>query len=66
MTDLSSAQHEEIEKLAYRLWEERGKPLGSPDADWLRAEQELIQRSHWPLRLPFSYLTMGPSSIENQ
>jgi hypothetical protein len=61
---MSNAQHEQIQKLAYRLWEERGKPLGSPDEDWLRAEQELIQRSSWPSRLPFSYLTMGPSSIE--
>jgi hypothetical protein len=34
--------------------------LGSPDEDWFRAEQELIQRSVWPSRLPFSSLMMGP------
>jgi hypothetical protein len=27
MYQLSNTQHEEIEKLAYRLWEERGEPL---------------------------------------
>jgi Protein of unknown function (DUF2934) len=32
---------EEIEKLAYQLWEERGAPLGSPEIDWERAEQAL-------------------------
>jgi len=64
MHQLSNEQHQQIQKRAYQLWEERGRPLGSPEEDWLRAEQELIQRSQWPSRLPFSYLTMGPSSIE--
>jgi hypothetical protein len=26
---------------AYSLWEQRGSPLGSPDEDWFRAEQEI-------------------------
>ncbi len=26
-------------KLAYKLWEQRGRPLGSPDVDWFAAEQ---------------------------
>jgi hypothetical protein len=42
MPKLSDAEHEQIEKLAFRLWEERGAPLGSPDEDWFRAEQEFI------------------------
>jgi Protein of unknown function (DUF2934) len=33
--------HEEIELCAYRLWEVRGHPWGSPEVDWLKAEQEL-------------------------
>ena len=33
--------HEDIEKLAYQLWEERGAPVGSPEIDWERAEQTL-------------------------
>ena len=28
-----------VEKLAYQLWERRGRPLGSPDVDWFAAEQ---------------------------
>jgi len=33
--------HEEIALRAYSLWEKRGSPIGSPDEDWFRAEQEL-------------------------
>jgi Protein of unknown function (DUF2934) len=37
----SNMRHNEIEKLAYQLWEERGRPLGSLEEDWFRAEREL-------------------------
>jgi hypothetical protein len=60
MQQLSKEQREQIEKLAYQRWVERGRPLGSPDEDWFRAEQELIQRSHWPSQLPLSSLTREP------
>ena len=33
--------HEQVAILAYRLWQERGSPEGSPEIDWLEAEQEL-------------------------
>jgi hypothetical protein len=33
------SRHEFVEKLAYELWEQRGRPLGSPDVDWFAAEQ---------------------------
>jgi Protein of unknown function (DUF2934) len=33
--------HEEIEKRAFALWEERGAPQGSPETDWFRAEEEM-------------------------
>jgi hypothetical protein len=33
--------HEDIAVLAYALWLERGCPEGSPEEDWLKAEQEL-------------------------
>jgi hypothetical protein len=33
--------YDQIASLAYQLWQERGCPEGSPDEDWLRAEQEL-------------------------
>ncbi len=34
-------EHEDVAKLAYRLWEERGRPMGSPEVDWYRAEREV-------------------------
>ena len=38
--------HEEIARLAYLYWEARGYQGGSPEEDWLRAENELrIQAS---------------------
>lgn len=33
----------EIAALAYRLWKDRGCPLGSPDEDWFLAETELMK-----------------------
>jgi len=33
--------HAEIEELAYQFWEERGRPSGSSEEDWLRAERQL-------------------------
>lgn len=35
------AMREQIQALAYRLWLERGCPIGSPQVDWLRAEDEM-------------------------
>ena len=34
----------DVATLAYRLWVDRGCPLGSPDEDWLEAERELQSR----------------------
>ena len=34
-------RHEEIALRAYGLWQERGSPIGSPEEDWFRAEQEI-------------------------
>ncbi|MBP9936474.1 MAG: DUF2934 domain-containing protein [Pyrinomonadaceae bacterium] len=58
----------EIRKFAYRLWEERGKPVGSPDEDWFQAERRFrrdLERSLTnlfasPSSLPFSSINMGP------
>lgn len=34
--------HQHVIRLkAYHLWQERGSPLGSPEVDWFRAEEEL-------------------------
>jgi hypothetical protein len=39
-----SVSQEDIARLAYSYWVERGYAPGSPEADWLRAEQELSTR----------------------
>jgi Protein of unknown function (DUF2934) len=36
---LGENRHEFIAKLAYTLWEQRGRPFGSPEVDWFAAEQ---------------------------
>lgn len=55
----------QIERLAYRFWEERGRPEGSPDEDWYRAKRLLRQQSQAlsdflnRSQLPFSSIKMG-------
>jgi hypothetical protein len=36
---LNESHYEFVARLAYKLWVQRGRPLGSPDADWFAAEQ---------------------------
>lgn len=36
---LGEDRHEFVAKLAYKLWGERGRPLGSPELDWFAAER---------------------------
>jgi hypothetical protein len=38
-----AVDHEEIARLAYSYWQARGCPIGSPEEDWYRAENELRQ-----------------------
>ena len=38
-------EHQRIAQLAYGLWQKRGCPIGSPDEDWFRAENELRRES---------------------
>ena len=42
---MHALNHEDVARLAYRFWEERGSPFGSSEIDWHRAEQELQARS---------------------
>ena len=42
MVTVEVAERDEIAELAYQLWVKRGCPDGSPDEDWLRAEEELL------------------------
>jgi hypothetical protein len=45
-----SGRHQDIEVAAYYLWQQRGCPLGEPEVDWLRAEEQLDQPNN-PLLL---------------
>ena len=55
-----------IAGIANQFWEERGRPLGSSEEDWFRAEREL--RHHFgpsfpldsPMALPLSSFMVGP------
>ena len=54
--------NELMRKLAYEFWEQRGRPVGSPDVDWQKAEERL--RSYGfgsPVGPPLSAFSMGPS-----
>jgi hypothetical protein len=40
IADFSYENHYEfVASLAYELWVQRGRPLGSPDVDWFAAER---------------------------
>jgi hypothetical protein len=54
----SDSTHAQIAIRAYQRWEKRGCPIGSPEEDWVYAEEELrilldVQR------FPFSSISMG-------
>ena len=38
--------HADIAALAYKLWQARGCPDGSPQEDWFHAAEELRSRTH--------------------
>ena len=41
-------EHKRVAELAYLYWEARGRPDGSSEEDWFRAEEELRRRkSTW-------------------
>ena len=43
--DNPELSHEAIARRAYELWEERGRPEGSQEEDWVRAQDGLRNRS---------------------
>ena len=64
--------HEEIARLAYELWERRGRPLGSPEILWRKADTRELVESRATLALvphklggPFCAPIAEPSSLEN-
>jgi hypothetical protein len=42
---VSPIPRDEVARLAYLLWQRRGCPPGSPEIDWRKAEEQLMQRT---------------------
>jgi Protein of unknown function (DUF2934) len=42
--DHPESLHTQIAALAHSLWQERGCPEGTPEADWFTAEQQIAER----------------------
>jgi Protein of unknown function (DUF2934) len=40
-TPATPRSDEEVARVAYTLWELRGRPIGSPDEDWYQAKERL-------------------------
>jgi hypothetical protein len=43
---MDAHEYEDVARLAYRFWEERGRPLGSPEVDWYQAKREIEARPY--------------------
>jgi hypothetical protein len=39
-------RHYDVELLAFKYWQDRGEPFGTPEVDWFRAEEELKRSAH--------------------
>lgn len=37
---MPNPSHQQIESLAYQLWQDRGSPTGTPEEDWFNAERK--------------------------
>jgi Protein of unknown function (DUF2934) len=55
----------QVERLAYWLWQERGMPMGSPDADWFLAE-ELLKRQYRRFELSMHEMSLLAFGIERR
>ena len=55
----------QVERLAYWLWQQRGMPVGSPDADWFLAE-ELLKRQYRRFELSMREMPLFAVSVEKR
>ena len=56
---------QQIERLAYWLWQQRGSPIGSPDDDWFLAE-ELLRRRYKRVQLSMRDIPLFAFGIERR
>jgi Protein of unknown function (DUF2934) len=54
------SRYEYVANLAYKLWEKRGRPFGSPDVDWFAAE-----RAVYASLTASGMLTPSPNDLQN-
>lgn len=47
-----SQQHEVTRLAAYLLWKQRGCPIGTPEEDWFRAEEQIREETERPSGKP--------------
>ena len=57
---LGEDRHQFVARLAYKYWQERGRTLGSPEADWFRAEQAV-----YSLLLASGLITQPANDVRN-
>ena len=57
--DDDAVNRKAVQQLAYRLWQERGRPTGSPDLDWFQAEEQL-RRERSSSEMPLYAFSMEP------
>jgi hypothetical protein len=57
---LGEDRHEFVAKLAYQLWEDRGRPFGSPEVDWFAAE-----RTVYAALLAAGLITASADDLQN-
>jgi hypothetical protein len=62
--ELAYVTHDEIARLAYLHWEARGRPEGSPEVDWLRAEQELLEQQRESREYKPESITISDTRID--
>jgi len=55
----------QVERLAYWLWQQRGSPMGSPDADWFLAE-ELLKRQYRRLEVTMREMPLFAFAMEKR
>jgi len=58
-------KNSQVTCLAYWLWQQRGMPMGSPDEDWLLAE-ELLKRRYRRIELSMQELPLFAFGIERR
>jgi hypothetical protein len=44
----AASHHEAVARLAYEFWLSRGRPVGTAEEDWRRAEEEVRKRARMP------------------